>query len=152
MDKLVNISQVKDWNLFGEFRCKVQKCYDGDTCSVVIFYNNEYFSFNIRLFGIDTPELHGINHNKAIKSRNRLISLLVHQEIKLEYEYSKKELDDIFEKNKKIVVLKCKEIRDKYGRILGEIYPNDTKKSASDVLLEEGYAYAYDGKTKKLEI
>jgi endonuclease YncB( thermonuclease family) len=39
---------------------------------------------------------------------------------------------------------------DKYGRYLTKIYTDSTEaQSVSDILIAEGLAYAYDGKTKK---
>lgn len=149
MQELTNICDIKEWCLSGDYQCRIQRCYDGDTCSVIIYYNKKYTTFNIRLFGIDTPEKNGVNHKSAIMSRNRLISLLTDQKIDLNYEYSNHELDKIFEKNKKLVRLQCVDIKDKYGRILGNFYTSDTQESVNNVLIKEGLAYSYDGGKKK---
>jgi endonuclease YncB( thermonuclease family) len=148
MQDLENISEIKEWCLSGNYNCRLQRCYDGDTCTVIIFYNKIYTTFNIRLFGIDTPEKNGVNHTKAISSRNKLISLLSDQDIDINYEYSKDELHEIFEKNKKIVRLQCVDIKDKYGRILGNFYTTESHESVNNSLIQQGFATPYDGGKK----
>ena len=51
--------------------------------------------------------------------------------------------------DQQLVFLKCGEF-DKYGRLLGTIYVNQTdEKSVNDLMIENGYAYEYHGGTKK---
>lgn len=38
------------------YRCKIVSVYDGDTCDVVILYNNIPIRIIIRMIGYDTPE------------------------------------------------------------------------------------------------
>ena len=39
---------------------------------------------------------------------------------------------------------------DKYGRLLGTFYKNETsEKSINDIMIENGYGYSYFGGTKK---
>ena len=44
--------------------------------------------------------------------------------------------------------LSCKDF-DKYGRLLVEVYDDDTV-SINNWLIDNGYAFAYDGGTKKI--
>ena len=37
----------------------------------------------------------------------------------------------------------------KYGRLLGWLYIGDAQVSLNELMIEEGYAWAYDGGTKK---
>ena len=37
----------------------------------------------------------------------------------------------------------------KYGRLLGWLYIGDDELSLNELMIEEGYAWAYDGGTKK---
>ena len=51
----------------------------------------------------------------------------------------------------KIIMVKCLDF-DKYGRLLVEIYEikeHDTKSNISDWLIDNNYAYVYNGGTKK---
>ena len=41
----------------GTVFCKIIDIYDGDTINIAMKYNNDIFSFRIRLDGIDSPEL-----------------------------------------------------------------------------------------------
>jgi micrococcal nuclease len=38
---------------------------------------------------------------------------------------------------------------EKYGRIIGHLFINDQEKSLNDQMIIEGYAWTYDGGTKK---
>ena len=51
-------------------------------------------------------------------------------------------------KNTKIIQIICYDF-DKYGRLLIEISDLDDTKTFNQVLIDEGYAYKYDGGTKK---
>ena len=86
------------------------------------------FKWSCRLIGVDTPEL---------RTRNLM-----------EKEFGYKVRDYLREKILgKIVKLSCKEF-DKYGRLLVEVYDDDTT-SVNNWLIDNGYAFAYDGGTKK---
>ena len=37
----------------------------------------------------------------------------------------------------------------KYGRLLGWLYIGDSELSLNEIMIEEGYAWAYDGGTKQ---
>jgi endonuclease YncB( thermonuclease family) len=115
------------------FECKVVKVYDGDTIHVLFPYFNKMYKWNCRLTGIDTPELRTTNL--------------------LEKDFGYKVRDILSEKIlNKVVKIKCGEF-DKYGRLLCEVYEieNETefKNSINNWLIENNYAFAYDGGTKK---
>lgn len=97
--------------LFG-FSAKVVKIIDGDT--ITILTNNKN-SLEVRLYGIDAPETKQ-NFGKA--SKQYLSSLIVG----------------------KIVEVQSGG-QDKYGRILGIIYVENTDINAK--MVEEGYAWAF---------
>ena len=40
-------------------------------------------------------------------------------------------------------------IRDRYGRLLGWLYVGEDNVSLNEKMIEEGYAWAYDGGTKQ---
>ena len=108
---------------------KVVKVYDGDTVHIVFpIFNNMYFKWNCRINRVDTPEL---------RTKN-----------KLEKEMGYMVRDKLREKIlNKIVTVKCDHF-DKYGRLLAEIEIDG--ENISDWLIQNEYAFKYDGGTKKL--
>lgn len=116
------------------FRCRCVNVYDGDTLTVVLKYNNEFYKYNVRLNGIDTPEL---------RSSTRKVS---DHEKKIALEAKKFLSDYLLEK---IIVLKCDDKQtDKYGRVLGIVYDSESKINYNKLMIEKKYAYAYDGGKK----
>ena len=108
--------------------------YDGDTITVACnFHWDKYtaYKFNIRLAGIDTPEIKTKNKEEkkiAILAKNYLEKLIL---------------------NKKILLKNIK--YDKYGRILANIsLPNE--EDISSILLKKKFAVKYDGGTKNVPI
>ena len=109
---------------------KCVHAYDGDTINVVFKMpnSNDCYKWVIRINGIDTPEIKTKNTYEkqiALKARNFLRELI---------------LD-------KIIVIECLDF-DKYGRLLGNIYIEENEMSLSNIMIEKGYAKAYDGGTK----
>ena len=148
-----------------EFECKVVNVYDADTCRIVFFLNGDLVKYTVRLKGLDSPEIRPPSKDKyreyqikeAKKSRNRLIQLCTDCDITIENNLSKNKIQKLINENKKIIKIKCEEF-DKYGRLLGNLYINDNCKNCyndcnciciNDKLIEEGYAYKYDGGTKQ---
>lgn len=152
----LDINKINKWELSGAHLCKIQKVYDGDTPTIIIKINKEFFAFNVRLIGLDTPEIHPRNENLlekesesllGIKSRNKLIELVTDQPIIIDKKYTNKELRDIFNKNKKIITVEFSEEQDKYKRPLVKLYDNETL--INQVLIDLNFAKAYDGTTKE---
>ena len=162
---------IKCFSLSGKvFNCKVVNVYDADTCKVVFYLNNELVKYTIRLKGIDTPEIRPPSSDKnrkiqireAKRSRNRLIQLSTDCNLDLESDLSKNKIQNIINNNKKIIQIKCEEF-DKYGRLLGSLYcesnesneskesneSNESNVSLNNILIKEGYAYEYEGGTKR---
>ena len=109
---------------------KVTDVYDGDTITIV-FYDNEFKKFKLRLAGIDTPEI-----KPFLSVENRDIHV---QSAKI----VKKFVENMI--LNKIVYLRI-EGEDKYGRLLGYIYINGI--CINNLLIDKKYALSYDGKTK----
>lgn len=140
----MSIEKSTDWDNYSDadyftldsqvFECKVVKVYDGDTIHVLFPYFDKMYKWNCRLTGIDTPELRTTNL--------------------LEKEYGYKVRDILSDKIlNKVIKIKCGEF-DKYGRLLCEVYDNNTEEttftnSINNWLIENNYAFAYDGGTKK---
>lgn len=159
MDELLKCvdKDISCFSLEGkEINAKITNVYDADTCRAVFYLSDKLVKYTIRLKGIDTPEIRPKKTlefreqeiKAAKKSRNRFIQLCTDQSIEIEKEYKKKEIQNLIDNNKKIVILKCHEF-DKYGRLLATIYEDTSKNSLNQVLIDEGYAYAYDGGTKQ---
>ena len=112
---------------------KVENVVDGDTIDVLIDLGFDIlFASRVRLAGIDTPE-----------SRTKdLAEKALGLEAK---EYLKKSLKDA-----KSVVIKTEKMNssEKYGRILGWIYTDGNTVSINDMMINDGYAWAYLGDTK----
>ena len=105
------------------------KVYDPDTITVVSELGGKKWLFSIRLLGIDAPEI----KSKDIRCKNHAIlgrDYLVHHIL-----------------GKTIYLTTTK--KDKYGRLLAEIFLNKDKKvSLNEMLIFEGFARKYDGGKK----
>lgn len=152
-----NTDTIPLFTLEGNYIGKVVEIYDGDSCKIAIAYNNKLYKFVCRLSGIDTPELkprldkenRDVEIQKAIMARNRLIELCT--DVKIKPTYTKNECNEIIYNNKKIISVDCYGF-DKYGRLLVELYNIYIKKDKTynTILIEEGFANAYDGGTKTI--
>lgn len=148
-----------------EFYAKVVNVYDADTCKAVFFLNDELVKYSIRLKGLDSPEIRPPSSDiyreyqilEAKKSRNRLIQLCTDCKLELESKLTKTKIQKLINENKKIIKLKCYEF-DKYGRLLADLYYTELLESPiietneiciNKKLIKEGYAYEYNGGTKK---
>ena len=130
MKQTIDTSQ---FSLKGEtHRAKVVKVYDGDTVHIVLKKFNQFFRFNCRISGVDTPELrtkNTIEKQMGYMVRDKLSELI---------------LD-------KIVTVHCDDF-DKYGRLLIRIDIMDSSSNPIDIsdwLISNEYAYAYGGGTKQ---
>ena len=157
--KLENITNddIQLFSLNGQTNIgKVVEMYDGDTCKIVMLVGNDLLKFSCRLLGLDTPEMkppldkpnRDIEILNANKCRNRLLQLSTSCNCTVDTIIKKTEIKTLLKTNKKIIVVKCHEF-DKYGRLLVELLPiGTTDKTINQILIDEGYAKAYDGGTK----
>ena len=112
---------------------KIVRVYDGDTVTIATRISVDgkeipkIFRFNVRLLGIDTPELRTKNAMEkalAIKARDALNAYIMNKTVTLQsVSY------------------------DKYGRILADVITSD-RVNISDWMISNGYAVKYDGGTK----
>jgi micrococcal nuclease len=109
---------------------KVIKVYDGDTLTIAArlpMPDSPLYRFQIRLDGIDTPEIRGKTKDEkdmAQLAKHVLTDLLINKTIYLE--------------GKKT---------EKYGRTMAKVYFNGI--CINDWLIDNRYAVPYDGGTKK---
>ena len=118
---------------------KVVSVYDGDTCRVVIPFKGEFYKWNVRLDGYDTPEM-----RPSRSKPNRDIEIAAAKAAKRYL------MSLVMESPNQIVYIKCKDF-DKYGRLLASIYihPEDTV-SVNEMMVQKGHGYIYDGGTKRV--
>jgi len=108
---------------------QVIKVYDGDTITIATklpYDNSPLYRFQVRLRGLDAPEIKGKNEDEktqAIVIRDILSNMLLH----------------------KVVTLKNTG-NDKYGRLLADVYIGEL--NLNEWLLKERYVVSYDGGTK----
>jgi len=125
-----------------EYRVEVLKIIDGDTVDVDIDLGFGVWLKNerVRLYGIDTPEsrTRDLEEKKfGLAAKERLKELLK---------------DDVYLRT--MVGRGGEDMKGKFGRILGDFvsqYEQGTgwgQMSASEILIKEGHAVAYNGQSK----
>ena len=117
---------------------KIKKVLDGDTIDVVIDLGFDLAKTErVRIAGVDTPEKRTRNlEEKALglDATNWLKDKLT-QTIKGE--------DELVVRTELVGGV------GKYGRLLGWLYVGDSDISLNEQMIEEGYAWPYDGGTKQ---
>ena len=116
-----------------QYKINVLKIVDGDTLDVSIdlgFYVTTIQ--RIRLVGVDTPETN---------SKDELERKLANE--------AKQFITEWISTQKQMLIKTTKD--DKYGRMLGEI-TGDNGQIINNILVEKGYAWAYDGNTKNKDL
>lgn len=112
---------------------EIVKIVDGDTVDIVLDLGFDvYRKERVRINRVDTPESNSkdVNEKKlAVEAKNYVSTWMINQ--------------------KKIRIKTLKD--DKYGRLLGEFY-GDGDVCLSDLLINDGYAWAYDGGVKNKDL
>ena len=118
---------------------EINRVLDGDTIDVTIDLGFDLFKKErVRVAGVDTPEKRTRNlEEKAlgIDATNWL----------------KKKLEDTIAGDGDELTVRTELVggTGKYGRLLGWLYVGDSDISLNEQMITEGYAWAYDGGTKK---
>jgi len=134
-------SDAPRFSIVGDFKARVTSLHDGDTFTCVFMYAGRYNTFNVRINGIDTPEM--TSHTPAaFDARNRLFQLLTTNTLIDTRGWKKKDFDEYFRTHYTEVTVSCTGF-DKYGRVLVNVG------SIADTLIREGHAYSYTGGTKE---
>lgn len=117
-----------------EYRIKkVTNVVDGDTIDVEIDLGfSVSYSQRLRLAGIDTPE------SRTTDKMEKALGLEAKEYLKSKV----KDAKDVIVKTEK------PDSSEKYGRILGWVYVDGSKKSINEQMIEDGYAWGYLGETK----
>jgi endonuclease YncB( thermonuclease family) len=116
---------------------KVLKVMDGDTIDIALHSDDtgKIFKHRIRLYGIDTPEMH-----PSLSNPDRLKEIEASKQ-------SKEALTQRLQENDNMVVAHFHKF-DKYGRLMATLHD----KQGEDInkwMIVSGYAQEYFGKTKK---
>jgi micrococcal nuclease len=113
---------------------QILKVVDGDTIDASIDLGFDIaLEKRVRLAGVDTPESRTSDANEK-KYGLEAKEWLKHHIENAQHILIKTELPDSTEK---------------YGRIIGHLFVNDQESSLNDQMIVEGYAWTYDGGTKK---
>jgi len=117
-----------------EYKVANIEVVDGDTVDVDIDLGFGIWMKNqrVRLYGIDAPE------SRTKDKIEKVFGLA-----------AKKRLEEILSMSDDIVLRSVKDIRGKFGRILGDFVVYDLAGTSGDLLCAEGYAVRYLGQSKK---
>jgi micrococcal nuclease len=120
----------------------IDKVLDGDTIDVTIDLGFDlYKKERVRVAGVDTPEK---------RTRN-----LEEKELGIDAtNWLKKKLEDTINGDGDELTVRT-ELHGgvgKYGRLLGWLYINEDEISLNEQMITEGYAHAYDGGTKDMNL
>ena len=117
---------------------KINRVLDGDTIDVTIDLGFDlYKKERVRIAGVDTPEK---------RTRN-----LEEKELGIDAtEWLKNKLKETLAGNDELSIrTELVGGVGKYGRLLGWLYVGDSQYSLNEQMITEGYAWEYDGGTKK---
>jgi len=135
---------------------RVVDVYDGDTMTCIFpIFGDNYFRFNLRLMGIDTPELKNkdmISKEKALEARHKIMTVCCDNKYNLSKDCKRENIKKYLEENEINVWIECLDF-DKYGRILANVYPkrgdnNVNIDSLTKILLDANLGYEYNGGKK----
>ena len=117
---------------------EINRVVDGDTIDVTIDLGFDLFKKErVRVAGVDTPEK---------RTRD-----LEEKELGIEAtNWLKEKLDGAITGDDDLVIrTELVGGMGKYGRLLGWLYIGDSELSLNEIMIKEGYAWAYDGGTKQ---
>ena len=120
---------------------KINRVVDGDTIDVTIDLGFElYKKERVRVAGVDTPEKRTRNLEEKALGIDATVWL-------------KSKLEETIKGDEELTVrTELKGGVGKYGRLLGWLYVGDTDISLNEQMITEGYAHAYDGGTKNMDL
>lgn len=117
---------------------KINRVVDGDTIDVTIDLGFDlYKKERVRVAGVDTPE------KRTRDKEEKALGLDATAWLKEKLDGAIAGDDDLVIRTELVGGV------GKYGRLLGWLYIGDGDRSLNEQMIEEGYAWAYDGGTKK---
>ena len=120
---------------------KINRVVDGDTIDVTIDLGFDlYKKERVRVAGVDTPEKRTKNLEEKALGLDATAWL-------------KEKLEETIKGDEELTVrTELKGGVGKYGRLLGWLYVGDSDLSLNEQMITEGYAHAYDGGTKNMDL
>jgi len=116
---------------------KINRVVDGDTIDVTIDLGFDlYKKERVRVAGVDTPE------KRTRDLEEKALGLDATNWMKEKLDAAIKGEDDLVIRTELVGGM------GKYGRLLGWLYIGDDELSLNERMIEEGYAWEYDGGTK----
>ena len=117
---------------------KIVKVLDGDTIDVTIDLGFDlYKKERVRIAGVDTPE----KRTRDLEEKALGIDAT---------NWLKEKLTETIKGDEELTIrTELKGGVGKYGRLLGWLYIGDATISLNELMIEEGYAWEYDGGTKQ---
>ena len=117
---------------------EINRVVDGDTIDVTIDLGFDlYKKERVRVAGVDTPE----KRTRDLEEKALGIDAT---------NWLKKKLEETIDGEYELTIrTELKGGVGKYGRLLGWLYVGDEEVSLNEDMIEEGYAWAYDGGTKQ---
>ena len=117
---------------------EINRVVDGDTIDVTIDLGFDlYKKERVRVAGVDTPE------KRTRDLEEKALGLDATN-------WMKKKLEDAIDGDDELTIrTELKGGMGKYGRLLGWLYIGDDALSLNEKMIDEGYAWGYDGGTKK---
>ena len=117
---------------------KINRVVDGDTIDVTIDLGFDlYKKERVRVAGVDTPE------KRTRNKEEKALGIDATNWLKSKLEEAIKGDDEL------TIRTELKGGVGKYGRLLGWLYIGDDNVSLNEQMIGEGYAWPYDGGTKK---
>ena len=120
---------------------KINRVVDGDTIDVTIDLGFDlHKKERVRVAGVDTPEKRTRNLEEKALGVDATAWL-------------KSKLEETIKGDEELIVrTELKGGVGKYGRLLGWLYVGDSNISLNEQMITEGYAHAYDGGTKNMDL
>ena len=120
---------------------KINRVVDGDTIDVTIDLGFDlYKKERVRVAGVDTPEKRTRNLEEKALGLDATAWL-------------KTKLEETIKGDEELIIrTELKGGVGKYGRLLGWLYVGDSDISLNEQMITEGYAHAYDGGTKNMDL
>ena len=120
---------------------EINRVLDGDTIDVTIDLGFDLFKKErVRIAGVDTPE----KRTRDLEEKALGIDAT---------NWMKKHLEDTINGDEELTIrTELVGGTGKYGRLLGWLYINEDTVSLNEQMITEGYAHAYDGGTKDMNL
>ena len=120
---------------------KIKKVLDGDTIDVIIDLGFDLAKTErVRIAGVDTPE------KRTRDLEEKALGLDATN-------WMKGKLEETIKGDEELIIrTELKGGVGKYGRLLGWLYVGDDDVSLNEQMITEGYAHAYDGGTKNMDL